>query len=144
VVARNPGLSREARQKVLGRKSSINTRKITLASNRRADITGGNAGQVRQNSVRRFPFNAADSLTLLQEEEETGESDGAGPPGKGKALKLKRTAGGAGHSLSPGCASFRPGHPYLGSSASGSTIAASGMRKNNKAGLVGPALLIWN
>ena len=62
-VERSPGLSPEARQKALD-----NTRKIILASNRHAEITPGNAGQAWQNSVREFPFNAADSLSLLQEE----------------------------------------------------------------------------
>ncbi len=62
-VERNPELSPEDRQRVLN-----NMRTIILASNRRADITLSNAGQSSQESVREFPFNAADSLTLLQEE----------------------------------------------------------------------------
>jgi outer membrane protein OmpA-like peptidoglycan-associated protein len=61
-VERNPELSPEDRQKVLD-----NTRTIILASNRRVDITLSNVGQASQDSVREFPFNAADSLTLLQE-----------------------------------------------------------------------------
>jgi outer membrane protein OmpA-like peptidoglycan-associated protein len=61
-VERNPELSPEDRQRVLD-----NTRKIILASNRRVDITLSNVGQASQDSVREFPFNAADSLTLLQE-----------------------------------------------------------------------------
>jgi hypothetical protein len=43
-------------------------RTIILASNRRVDITLSNAGQASQESVRQYPFNAADSLTLLKEE----------------------------------------------------------------------------
>jgi outer membrane protein OmpA-like peptidoglycan-associated protein len=62
-VERNPELSPEDRQRVLN-----NMRTIILASNRRVDITLSNAGQASQESVREYPFNAADSLTLLQEE----------------------------------------------------------------------------
>jgi len=62
-VERNPELSAEDRQKVLN-----NMRTIILASNRRVDITLSNAGQASQESVREYPFNAADSLTLLQQE----------------------------------------------------------------------------
>jgi outer membrane protein OmpA-like peptidoglycan-associated protein len=62
-VERNPELSPEDRQRVLN-----NMRTIILASNRRADITLSNAGQSSQESVRQYPFNAADSLTLLREE----------------------------------------------------------------------------
>jgi outer membrane protein OmpA-like peptidoglycan-associated protein len=76
-VERNPELSAEDRQKVLD-----NMRTIILASNRRADITLSNAGQASQESVREYPFNAADSLTLLQEER-TGKT--AGKPERKKA-----------------------------------------------------------
>jgi outer membrane protein OmpA-like peptidoglycan-associated protein len=62
-VERNPELSPEDRQRVLN-----NMRTIILASNRRVDITLSNIGQASQESVREYPFNAADSLTLLQEE----------------------------------------------------------------------------
>jgi outer membrane protein OmpA-like peptidoglycan-associated protein len=62
-VERNPELSPEDRQRVLN-----NMRTIILASNRRADITLSNAGQASQESVRQYPFNATDSLTLLKEE----------------------------------------------------------------------------
>jgi outer membrane protein OmpA-like peptidoglycan-associated protein len=62
-VERNPELSPEDRKRVLN-----NMMKIILASNRRVDITLSNAGQASQESVREYPFNAADSLTLLQEE----------------------------------------------------------------------------
>jgi len=63
-VERNPELSPEDRQRVLK-----NMRTIILASNRRADITLSNTGQAAQESVREYPFNAADSLTLLKEEQ---------------------------------------------------------------------------
>ncbi len=62
-VERNPELSAEDRRRVLN-----NMRTIILASNRRVDITLSIAGQASQESVRQYPFNAADSLTLLKEE----------------------------------------------------------------------------
>ena len=62
-VERNPELSTEERQKLL---DHMNT--IILASNRRVDITLSNAGQKSQQSVREYPFNAADSLALLDTE----------------------------------------------------------------------------
>ena len=62
-VERNPELSSDDRRKVLD-----HMRTIILASNRRVDITLSNWGQASQTSVREFPFNAADSLTLLKEE----------------------------------------------------------------------------
>ena len=67
-VERNPELSTEERQKLL---DHMNT--IILASNRRVDITLSNAGQKSQQSVREYPFNAADSLALL-DTEKTGKS----------------------------------------------------------------------
>jgi outer membrane protein OmpA-like peptidoglycan-associated protein len=76
-VERNPELSPEDRKRVLN-----NMRTIILASNRRADITLSNAGQASQESVRQYPFNAADSLTLLKEER-TGKT--AGMPVRKKA-----------------------------------------------------------
>jgi outer membrane protein OmpA-like peptidoglycan-associated protein len=63
-VERNPELSPEDRQRVLK-----NMRTIILASNRRVDITLNHAGAQSQESVRQYPFNAADSLTLIQEQE---------------------------------------------------------------------------
>lgn len=62
-VEGNPELSPEDRRRVLN-----NMRTIILASNRRVDITLSNAGQASQKSIREYPFNASDSLTLLQEE----------------------------------------------------------------------------
>ena len=63
-VERNSELSSEDRQRMLN-----HMRTIILASNRRVDITLSNAGQASQESVRQYPFNAADSLTLLKEEQ---------------------------------------------------------------------------
>jgi outer membrane protein OmpA-like peptidoglycan-associated protein len=76
-VERNPELSPDDRQRVLN-----NMRTIILASNRRVDITLSNAGQASQESVREYPFNAADSLTLLQEE---GTKKTTGPAARKKA-----------------------------------------------------------
>lgn len=79
-IERNPELGTEERQKLL---DHINI--IFLASNRRVDITLSNAGQKSQESVREYPFNAADSLTLLN----TAET---GKPAKSAAKKKKETA----------------------------------------------------
>jgi outer membrane protein OmpA-like peptidoglycan-associated protein len=65
-VERNPELSPEDRQKILNHMNAI-----ILASNRRVDITLSNAGQASQDSVREYPFNAADSLSLLNTENKT-------------------------------------------------------------------------
>jgi outer membrane protein OmpA-like peptidoglycan-associated protein len=56
-VANNPELSPEERQRALK-----NIRTIVLASDRRVDITLSTTGQ---SSVRQFPFNATDALTLI-------------------------------------------------------------------------------
>jgi len=66
-VERNPELSAEDRQKLL---YHMNT--IILASNRRVDVTLSNAGQKTEQSVREYPFNASDSLSLL-DTHETGK-----------------------------------------------------------------------
>jgi outer membrane protein OmpA-like peptidoglycan-associated protein len=76
-VERNPELSPEDRQRVLN-----HMRTIILASNRRVDVTLSNAGQASQESVRQYPFNAADSLTLLKEEQTKKTT---GPVAKKKA-----------------------------------------------------------
>jgi outer membrane protein OmpA-like peptidoglycan-associated protein len=66
-VEKNPELSAADRTRILK-----NMRTIILASNRRVDITLTNAGQAVQESVREYPFNAADSLTLLDTRGGTG------------------------------------------------------------------------
>ncbi|MGA8763534.1 MAG: OmpA family protein [Candidatus Sulfotelmatobacter sp.] len=58
-VEQNPELTSGQRQRV-----PDNLQTILLASNRRADITLSSTGQ---QSVRQYPFNAVDSLTLLQQ-----------------------------------------------------------------------------
>jgi outer membrane protein OmpA-like peptidoglycan-associated protein len=77
-VERNPELSPQDRQRVL-----TNMRTIVLASNRRVDITLSSVGQESQESVRQYPFNAADSLTLLKEEG-TGKNTSPAPKRKAK------------------------------------------------------------
>jgi outer membrane protein OmpA-like peptidoglycan-associated protein len=58
-VEKNPELTPEQRQRVLD-----NLRTVLLASNRRVDVTLSTTGQ---KSIREYPFNAADALTLLQQ-----------------------------------------------------------------------------
>jgi hypothetical protein len=57
LVEQHPNLSQEQKDKIL-----TNLRIVTLAQNRRVDIVLSSTGQ---QSVRQFPFNAEDSLTLL-------------------------------------------------------------------------------
>jgi outer membrane protein OmpA-like peptidoglycan-associated protein len=61
-VEQNPELTPTQRQSVLN-----NMRTILLASNRRVDVTLSTTGQ---QSVRQYPFNAADSLTLIRQKAE--------------------------------------------------------------------------
>jgi hypothetical protein len=72
-VEKNPELTPEQRQRVLN-----NLQTILLASNRRVDITLSTTGQT---SIRQYPFNAADSLTLLQQK---GTKKTTGPAAKRK------------------------------------------------------------
>jgi outer membrane protein OmpA-like peptidoglycan-associated protein len=57
LIAQHPNLSQEQKDKLMK-----NLRTVTLAQNRRVDITLSSTGQ---QSVRQFPFNAEDALTLL-------------------------------------------------------------------------------
>lgn len=65
LVEQHPNLSQEQRDKILK-----NLKVVTLAQNRRVDITLSSTGQ---QSVRQFPFNAEDSLTLLSPGSPTGK-----------------------------------------------------------------------
>jgi outer membrane protein OmpA-like peptidoglycan-associated protein len=58
-IENNPELTSEERQRALKRIAVLK-----LASNRRVDVTLKTAGKT-ETSVRRFPFNAADALTLI-------------------------------------------------------------------------------
>jgi outer membrane protein OmpA-like peptidoglycan-associated protein len=64
-VESNPDITPGERQRILK-----NSRTIILASNRRVDITLSTTGQT---SVRQFPFNAADSLSLIGGREVAGK-----------------------------------------------------------------------
>jgi outer membrane protein OmpA-like peptidoglycan-associated protein/opacity protein-like surface antigen len=57
LVEKHPNLTQEQKDKILA-----NLKIVTLAQNRRVDIVLSSTGQ---QSVRQFPFNAEDSLTLL-------------------------------------------------------------------------------
>jgi len=72
-VEKNPELTPEQRQRVLD-----NLQTVLLASNRRVDVTLSTTGQT---SIREYPFNAADSLTLLQQK---GTKKTTGPAAKRK------------------------------------------------------------
>jgi outer membrane protein OmpA-like peptidoglycan-associated protein len=73
-VAQNPELTKEEKARLLR-----NSRTIIWASNRRVDVTLSTAGRT-ETSVREYPFNAADSLTLI------GGREGPKPaPAKGRS-----------------------------------------------------------
>jgi outer membrane protein OmpA-like peptidoglycan-associated protein len=77
LVAQNPDLSAADREKVLR-----NLAVIVLAQNRRVDVVLSTTGE---QSVRQFPFNAADSLTLLDRKNPgTGKKTAAAAKTKGK------------------------------------------------------------
>ncbi len=76
-VENNPQVTPEERQR-----SMKNLRTIRLASNRRVDVTLSTTGQ---SSVRQFPFNSADALTLI------GGREGAAKK-KAAPRKPKKTA----------------------------------------------------
>ena len=59
-VEQNTELTKGERARVLR-----NMKTIIWASNRRVDVTLNAAGQATETSVRQYPFNAADSLTLI-------------------------------------------------------------------------------
>jgi outer membrane protein OmpA-like peptidoglycan-associated protein len=77
-VESNPELTTEERARVLR-----NMRTIILASNRRVDVTLSTTGQT---SVRQFPFNAGDALTLIGGREGEAKKKAVKP-----APKKKRT-----------------------------------------------------
>jgi len=59
-VESDPALTPEERKRI-----AKNMKTIVLAQNRRVDITLNAPGVESQQSVRQFPFNAADALTLV-------------------------------------------------------------------------------
>jgi len=78
-VEKNPELSSEERQRVLR-----NMRTIVLASDRRVDVTLSTTGQT---SVRQFPFNSTDALTLIGGREGEAKKKTTKPMGKKPAPK---------------------------------------------------------
>jgi len=78
-IEQNPDLTTEERKRALARIAVIK-----LASNRRVDVTLKSAGQT-ETSVRQFPFNAADALTLIGGRESEMKKPMAAP--KKKAVK---------------------------------------------------------
>jgi outer membrane protein OmpA-like peptidoglycan-associated protein len=84
-VENNPEVTPEERQRSLK-----HLRTIRLASNRRVDVTLSTTGQ---SSVRQFPFNAADSLTLIggREAEATAKPKKKTGPARKKAAPKKST-----------------------------------------------------
>jgi outer membrane protein OmpA-like peptidoglycan-associated protein len=82
-VEQNPDLTKEERARVLR-----NMKTIIWASNRRVDITLNAAGQT-ETSVRQYPFNAADSLTLIGGREAAKKAPAKKAPAAKKAAPKK-------------------------------------------------------
>jgi outer membrane protein OmpA-like peptidoglycan-associated protein len=74
LVEQNPDLSDEERQRI-----ESNLEVIVLANNRRVDVSLNTTGQ---QSVRQYPFNAKDSLTLLSTKGGQSEKRTRPPAGK--------------------------------------------------------------
>lgn len=77
----NPDLTPGERQRIIK-----NMRTIMLASNRRVDVTLSTTGQT---SVKQFPFNAADSLSLIGGREKPAPAKPARKPLRKKTTKKK-------------------------------------------------------
>ena len=86
-VEQNPELTKEERARVLR-----NMKTIVWASNRRVDVTLNVAGQAETTSVRQYPFNAADSLTLIggREAERKAAAAKKAPAAKGAKKPAKK------------------------------------------------------
>ena len=82
-VENNPELTKEERQRVVR-----NMRTIVLASNRRVDVTLSTTGQT---SVRQFPFNSTDALTLIGGREGEAKKKVAKPAPKKKPAATPKT-----------------------------------------------------
>lgn len=80
-IAGNPTITAEERRRILR-----NELTIILASNRRVDVTLSTTGQT---SVKQFPFNAADSLTLIGGREKPKAAPMAKKPVKKAPAKKK-------------------------------------------------------
>jgi len=82
-LEQNPDLTPGERQRILH-----NMRTILLASNRRVDITLSTTGQT---SAKQFPFNAADSLSLIGGREVKGAAPAKKAPRKARRKKPAKT-----------------------------------------------------
>ena len=80
-VEQNPELTKEERARVLR-----NMKTIIWASNRRVDVTLSTASQT-ETSVRTYPFNATDSLTLIGGREAAKKAPAAKAPAAKAAKK---------------------------------------------------------
>jgi outer membrane protein OmpA-like peptidoglycan-associated protein len=83
-IENNPELTSEERQRALKR-----IMVLKWASNRRVDVTLKTAGKT-ESSVRQFPFNAADSLTLIGGREGEAKKKPARPAKKGSKKTQKQ------------------------------------------------------
>ena len=75
-IEQNPDLSTEERKRALTRIALIR-----MASNRRVDVTLNSAGQT-ETSVRQFPFNSTDALSLIGGRESAKKAPTARRPKK--------------------------------------------------------------
>lgn len=80
-IVNNPELTTEERQRALSRITVIR-----LASNRRVDVTLKTGGQT-QTSVRQFPFNSADALSLIGGRESERKRPAAKPAPRKRPVK---------------------------------------------------------
>jgi outer membrane protein OmpA-like peptidoglycan-associated protein len=87
LLEQNPDLSAAEREKLLG-----DLTVIVWAQNRRVDVTLSTTGE---QSVRQFPFNASDSLTLLDKKNPAAGKKAAAPAAK-PAIKASKPAAKAG------------------------------------------------
>ena len=86
-VADNPELTPKERERIVKRRQEI-----ILASNRRVDITLNSPGRPIQQSIRQYPFNAADALTLIGGREKPAPAAKPAPRKKGTGAKPTRKA----------------------------------------------------
>ena len=77
----NPDLTTEERKRALARITVIK-----MASNRRVDVTLKTAGQT-ETSVRQFPFNATDALSLIGGRESEKKKPVKAAPKRRRPLK---------------------------------------------------------
>jgi outer membrane protein OmpA-like peptidoglycan-associated protein len=83
-ISQNTELTTEERKRALARIGVIK-----LASNRRVDVTLNSAGQT-ETSVRQFPFNAADALSLIGGRESERKAPAKRPATKKKTTTTKK------------------------------------------------------